>query len=167
MLDTTQGTSWLLHEEHMNVMGLLERCEGVLASQGKDAPDTSDVAMARFLGDLASAIDGEIEDHFAFEETELFGRLNAGGYDGMTAILKAEHEIILPMGRRISQAARDARNNGFTGEGWTGFRQLLGEFVERLSSHIQKEEMAMLPALDDVLDTDTDGELAIGYAGQR
>ena len=167
MPHTTQGTAWLLHEEHMSVLALLERCEGVLAAHGKRPPDTADASMTRFLGDLATAIDGEISDHFAFEEEQLFTRLNAGGYAGMTDILMAEHEIILPMGRRVSEIARAARRNGFTSDGWTGFRQLLGEFIQRLSSHIQKEEMGMLPALDDILDQDTDGELAIGYADRR
>ena len=37
------------------------------------------------------------------------------------------------------------------------------EFAERLSSHAQKEEMSMLPALDNLLDADTDAELISGY----
>ena len=38
------------------------------------------------------------------------------------------------------------------------------ELVERLVSHIQKETMALLPLLDDLLDEDTDRELAMAYA---
>ena len=38
------------------------------------------------------------------------------------------------------------------------------ELVERQVSHIQKETMALLPLLDDLLDEETDRELAFAYA---
>ena len=38
------------------------------------------------------------------------------------------------------------------------------ELAERLVSHVQKEEMSMLPALDDLLDEEVDHELATAYA---
>ncbi len=38
------------------------------------------------------------------------------------------------------------------------------EIVERQVSHIQKETMALLPLLDDLLDDDTDRELSMAYA---
>jgi len=36
--------------------------------------------------------------------------------------------------------------------------------VERQVSHIQKETMALLPMLDDLLDDETDRELSFAYA---
>ena len=39
------------------------------------------------------------------------------------------------------------------------------ELAERLVSHVQKEEMSLLPALEDLLDEATDAELALAYAG--
>jgi hypothetical protein len=36
--------------------------------------------------------------------------------------------------------------------------------VERQVAHIQKETMALLPMLDDLLDDDTDRELSMSYA---
>ena len=38
------------------------------------------------------------------------------------------------------------------------------ELIERMVSHIQKETMALLPMLDDLLDEETDRELAFAYA---
>jgi hypothetical protein len=35
------------------------------------------------------------------------------------------------------------------------------ELAERLVSHVQKEEMSMLPALEDLLDEETDAALAM------
>jgi hypothetical protein len=36
--------------------------------------------------------------------------------------------------------------------------------IEREMSHIQKETMALLPLVDDLLDEETDRDLAFGYA---
>jgi hypothetical protein len=41
---------------------------------------------------------------------------------------------------------------------------LAGELVERQVAHIQKETMALLPMLDDLLDDETDRQLAFTYA---
>jgi hypothetical protein len=38
--------------------------------------------------------------------------------------------------------------------------------VERQVSHIQKETMALLPLLDDLLDEETDRRLAFEYAAE-
>ena len=44
------------------------------------------------------------------------------------------------------------------------FRRGVMEIVERQVAHIQKETMALLPLLDDLLDDDTDRELSMAYA---
>jgi hypothetical protein len=36
--------------------------------------------------------------------------------------------------------------------------------VERLLAHVEKEEMSLVPLLDDLLDDETDRALALGYA---
>ena len=38
------------------------------------------------------------------------------------------------------------------------------ELAERLVAHVQKEEMSLLPALEDLVDEEADGELAAAYA---
>jgi hypothetical protein len=44
------------------------------------------------------------------------------------------------------------------------FRRTLLELIERQVAHIQKETMALLPMLDDLLDDETDRELAFAYS---
>jgi hypothetical protein len=52
------------------------------------------------------------------------------------------------------------KENSFTAE----TRALGLELAERLVSHVQKEEMSLLPAVEDLLDEGTDHELASVYA---
>jgi len=50
-------------------------------------------------------------------------------------------------------------------QGFVVFRQRHARMVERMIGHIQKEEMALLPILEDVLDADLDAELAALHGG--
>ena len=43
------------------------------------------------------------------------------------------------------------------------FKAHAGELIERLLAHIQKEEMALLPMLEELLDPQTDFELSENY----
>jgi hypothetical protein len=38
------------------------------------------------------------------------------------------------------------------------------ELSERLVAHVQKEEMSLLPAIEDLLDEESDAQLALAYA---
>ena len=55
-------------------------------------------------------------------------------------------------------------NNGFEPATWSEFHRQGSEYVERMVSHIQKEEMGLLPALEDVLDDEQDASLFEEYA---
>ena len=55
------------------------------------------------------------------------------------------------------QAALDARQS-------ETFRRCALELVERQVSHIQKESMALLPMLEELLDEDVDRELSFAYS---
>ncbi|MEN9398357.1 MAG: hypothetical protein RLZ81_2887, partial [Pseudomonadota bacterium] len=50
------------------------------------------------------------------------------------------------------------------GAGWDALKRGALELVERQVAHIQKEEMALLPLLEDLLDDETDRQLAFDYA---
>jgi len=54
--------------------------------------------------------------------------------------------------------------DGFDPVGWDRFRDLSAELIERMFAHIQKEEMALLPMLDDLLEAQDDMELAAAYS---
>ena len=89
----------------------------------------------------------DVTAHPAFRNTV---RMIARLYD---ALHSPEHQQTLT-------TATDTGNGSFTQE----TRALGLELAERLVSHVQKEEMSLLPALEDILDEGTDHELACSYA---
>jgi len=154
-----------LHQEHEATIGLIDRLESGLLRKGPKAPpEVTDGAVAALLTELCAAVEGELATHFAFEEAELFPRLVEAGDGPIGALLTEEHEVILPIGRRLAALAGAARGEGFTAEAWAEFHRLASEFAERLIAHVQKEEMALLPALEDLLDDEADSALTSQYA---
>jgi hemerythrin-like domain-containing protein len=143
----TRQVSRRLHEEHVATLALWSRVEGSLAAGKMDA------ALMR---DAAASLAAEIERHFAFEEAELFPRLAAAGEGDIASLLQEEHATIRSAATRFIALSK----GDFSKE----MRALGLELAERLMSHVQKEEMSMLPALDDLLDEETDHELASAYA---
>ena len=154
-----------LHEEHMATLALLERLESLL---GRNAPAVAPVAsapvVAAVLRDFADAVSREIATHFAFEERALFPLLDD---EALTAMLAEEHRAMLPAAAHLADMARAALACGFDPALWRGFHAGAGDLAGALAAHVEKEEMALLPALDDALDAETDGRLAMDYAAQH
>lgn len=143
----TRQVSRRLHEEHQATLALWARVEATLAA-GRHDP-----ALMR---SAAAALAEEIERHFAFEENELFPRLAAAGEGDIAELLREEHVAIREAALPFIALSKEA----FSKE-----MQVCGlELAERLVSHVQKEEMSLLPALDDLLDEAADAELAVAYA---
>ena len=136
-----------LHEEHVAVIALCSRLEAALAAGGPDAA---------LLKAALAAIDSEVERHFAFEEAELFPRLKDAGEGDLVDLLLEEHAAVRDAARRFATAAKQTPYGA-------ELRPAGLEFAERLSSHAQKEEMSLLPVLDDLLDAATDAELISAY----
>ncbi len=156
------------HDEHLNTIALLERIDAELAKHRLDAvPDTADNEMNKLLGDICVLVDTELNTHFGFEEDSLFPLLTAAGDGFIAGLLTEEHRTILPLGERLREIAQGAKAGGFNQESWSEFRQLGMEITERLISHIQKEEMGLLPMLDNLIDEDKDIELSDSYAMLR
>ena len=157
-----------LHDEHAATLGILERLEMLLGRHGsRRPPDLASPALAALLKDLVFALDSEIGPHFAFEESHVFPILSEAGDQEMCEVLLAEHGEILPLAQRLAELARHFRARGLTEELWAEFHALGAELVERLAAHIQKEEMGLLPALDDLLEEETDDRLALQFAERR
>ena len=157
-----------LHDEHKATLGILERLETLLGRHGsRRPPDLASPELASFLKGLVFAIDTEIGPHFAFEESHVFPILSEAGDREMCAVLLAEHGEILPLARRVAELAKRFRESGLSEELWAEFHALGAELVERLVAHIQKEDMGLLPALDDLLEEETDDRLALQYAELR
>ena len=160
----TRRTAQLLHEDHQATIQVIEALDQMIAKARKSAPDTSDATVLRTLKTAATAIHEEVSTHFAFEENELFTRLEDMGDVGIAGHLREEHAAILPLGQEVERRAALALENGFDQTGWSEFRSIAGELIERMFAHIQKEEMALLPMLDDLLDDEDDMELSTSYA---
>lgn len=167
MMDYMRSINRMLHDEHMATIALLERIESTLAAHRKAAPDAKVPDIASVLRDLVASVEADISVHFAFEQDELFTRLSEAGDTGMTSILQEEHDVILPLGQQVSGLARTAVDSGFTEESWAEFRRLSAELVERMIAHIQKEEMGMLAALEEILDEDADMAVMMRYSELR
>jgi hemerythrin-like domain-containing protein len=137
-----------LHDEHVEVIALCGRLEASLAAGRRDA------ALMR---SAAAALTGEVERHFAFEEAELFPRLRAAGEADLVELLLEEHATVRDAAREFIAGVAD--------DPLAARLKPLGlEVAERLASHAQKEEMSLLPVLEDLLDEETDHELAAAYA---
>src|SRR5687768_2324762 len=137
-----------LHEEHDATLALWGRVEASLAAGRLDTV---------LLKSAAAALAHELDHHFRFEERELFPRLAEAGEGDIGELLQEEHEVIREAGKRfMALLAADPNDNDV---------KILGlELAERLVAHVQKEEMSLLPSLDDLVDEQADAELSASYA---
>ncbi len=144
-----------LFEEHEATLALVARLEALLGREDADG-------AAPLLEELGAAVESELVPHFAFEEEEVFPLLEAAGEDEMAALLVEEHRWLLPLARRLKEVALAER--GFlSGE----FRAKGAALAAGLAAHIEKEDRALLPALDDLLDEEEDGRLSLELASRR
>lgn len=157
-----------LHEEHMATLGTLEKLEGFLLRNKPGAPpNAADPGVAALLNLLIALAASDVIDHFRFEEDELFPLLMARGEGDIGGLLADEHAVIRPLGESVAALSRRAREAGFAPPDWAEFHRLGFELIERMMAHIQKEEMALLPLLEDALGDEDDARLAMAYAGAR
>jgi hemerythrin-like domain-containing protein len=153
-----------LHDEHCATVALMERLEQLIARHRRGSPpDTADRGIIQLLSDLSVSIETEVERHFTFEEDHLFSYLREIGDDAIGAHLTDEHLAIRPLGKCIALLAREASTNGFDEARWNEFRGLGEELCERMLAHVQKEEMALLPLLEENMDADTEARLYREY----
>ena len=158
----------MLHDEHVRTLGLLERLEGVFDRWGaRRPPGPGESEFIMTLDDLIGTVEGEIGAHFGFEEEALFPRISGAGDRSLAELLEEEHRTILPLAESVCAMARSGRRDGFPSEKWRDFSRTSRELIERMVVHIQKEEVGLLPLLDDILDDDVDGELSMVYAERR
>ncbi len=143
-----------LDDDHRATLGLLDKVEQAFSRAG-----SRDAALARMFG---RQIEIELARHFGFEERDLFPRLTDAGAGDLVSLLLEEHEAARRVADEMLPLARAA--DSLDDNGWSAFRRGALELVERLRAHIDKETVALLPALEDVLDEEVDRELAFTYA---
>ena len=159
-MDFVRSVNRRLHEEHLATLTLWTRLEGALAGRGAlDAQET-----ATLLRHCAAGLAEEVSRHFDFEEDALFPRLAEAGEGDIAELLAEEHAAIRDAAARFAPLEAGLRAGALDVAGMQTLRTVALELAERLVGHVQKEEMSLLPALEDLLDEDTDAALVLEYA---
>ncbi|HSW21616.1 MAG TPA: hemerythrin domain-containing protein [Burkholderiaceae bacterium] len=153
----------LLDEEHRANLDLLGRLEQRAARWSRGAVQ-ADGELVALLRQLIHHLQRDTGRHFDFEEDELFPRLADAGDGDIAALLCEEHEAMRELTGELLPLAEAAVGGSLDAAGWQALRRAALEMVERQVAHIQKEGMALLPLLDDLLDDETDQRLALAYA---
>jgi hemerythrin-like domain-containing protein len=151
--------SRILDEEHRNNIALLGKIEQMVSRVARYDP-----SVAGLVGQFVGSLENDVERHFRFEEEQLFPRMTDHGDGGMVALLTEEHEAIREVAAELLPLAAQAASGAIDEAGWATLRRSALELIERQVSHIQKETMALLPLLDDLLEEADDRELAFAYA---
>jgi hemerythrin-like domain-containing protein len=162
-MDGPRQVSRLLDEEHRANLELLGRVEQRLARLPRGTVP-GDADLATLLGHLVRHLQRDLGRHFEFEEDELFPRMADSGDGDIVLLLREEHDAMRELAGELLPLARAAIQGMLDAAGWQLLRRAALEMVERQVAHIQKEGMALLPLLDDLLDDETDGQLALSYA---
>lgn len=152
-----------LDDEHRANLEFLGRVEQAFAR----APRASAAAspeLAELATSFARQLEHDIGRHFDFEERELFTLLEASGEGDIASLLAEEHQAIREAAAELLPLARGAAAGTLDAAGWDALKRGVSELVERQVAHIQKETMALLPMLEDLLDEETDRVLAFAYA---
>ncbi len=145
------------------MQALLQRIEQANARFRKDVPDAKDPLIAKLMTDLANELPGEVDRHFDFEEAELFSFLAAEGNAGIGQHLTYEHNMIRPIGAALVKLIGEVRVHGFDAPRWDQFKTLGQQLSMSLGPHAHKEDMALLPMLEDAMDDAKEAELYEKY----
>ena len=149
--------SRMLDDEHRSSIALLDRVGHALASG--DAATLQSLAAP-----LQRQLEHEIGHHFGFEESELFPRMAEAGDGDLATLLTEEHETLRAVAAELQPLAAQLAAGTLPHEQRGTLQRVASELVERQVAHIQKETMALLPMLDDLLDDETDRQLAFTYS---
>ncbi|HEY5598035.1 MAG TPA: hemerythrin domain-containing protein [Kiloniellales bacterium] len=166
-MDYSSQIARMLHDEHMTEIARFERLESLLLQLGPGGPPADQEGSVTALLIRLAADGAPSEHHFAFEEKQLFPRLAALGEVAIGDLLTDEHKTIRDVGAAVTDLVKAAQQAGFTHDTWREFHRLGLELTERTISHIQKEEMGLLPMVEQLLEDEEDTQLALDYVATR
>ena len=148
-MDFRCQTNRRLYEEHAATAQLLARVERVFTGRAAAyPPQGGDSGWPAFARALLSAIEVELARHFEFEERDLFPRLEQAGDGDLAALLNEEHVTIRAVAQQLAGLLRASLAGALPPQQWQSMKTLALEFSERLGSHAQKEDGALLPVLE-------------------
>jgi hemerythrin-like domain-containing protein len=145
-----------LDAEHREALALYGRLEQAVAARDR-------AALERLNGALGRHLEAEVVRHFDFEERELFPRLADAGEGDIAELLAEEHAAVREVAAELLPLVREGPP-ALDAAHLETYRQRVLELCERQVAHIQKESMALLPMLDDLLDDETDLALSLAVA---
>jgi len=160
-MEFARQVSHLLDAEHRANLELLGRVEQALARTARAAADPD---FPRLAAAFARMVEHDIGRHFDFEEQQLFPRMADAGEGDIAGLLREEHDSIREVAAEVLPLARAAAAGTLDSAGFEALRRAALELVERQVAHIQKETMALLPLLDDLIDDELDRTLTFEYA---
>ena len=165
-MDLRNHVTRRLHDEHEAAFRLIARVERAFAGLAADPmlPPPAAPEWSALLRDMKTALEFEITGHFDFEERALFPLLIEAGEGDLVGILDDEHKAIRAVAAPLIELLRKFPGSGLDATDWRSLRALGLELCLRLDAHAHKEEAAMLPALETLLDAEQDRELTASYA---
>lgn len=152
-----------LHEEHAAVFELCRRMEQAF-SRTASPPDAASSEWTALFGKIEHVIENEVWRHFDFEEKALWPLLHESGDGDLAELLDEEHEVIRDAAEALTAGIATALAGDLTGQSWQQLKTAALEFAERLVAHAQKEDLSLLPTLDNLLTPEQDTELFGAYA---
>lgn len=152
-----------LHEEHAAVFELCRRIDAAFARQ-TDPPATDDATWIALLRKIGQAMEQEVWRHFEFEERALWPLLRDAGDGDLAVLLDEEHEVIRDVAETLASGIATGLAGKLDRAAWQRLKTAALEFSERLVSHAQKEDLSLLPALDNLLTPEQDSEMFGAYA---
>jgi len=159
-MEFQRQTSQALDAEHQGTLDLFGRLGRALAQPAA----AGDGALAALAAALVRHLELDVPRHFDFEERDLFPLLEDAGDGDLAALLAEEHVTILAIVADLLPLARAAAQGTQDDGGRAAFKRTTLELADRLTDHIDKETKALLPALDHVLDEETDRTLVFAHA---
>jgi hemerythrin-like domain-containing protein len=162
----TNRVNQTLHDEHRATTALVQRIEQVIARRRRSLVSADDPTIAQLFTDLSSGA-AEVERHFAFEEQALFPYLDAMGEGAVGKHLTEEHIALRRLWVRLAALARELAAERRDEAKWREFCRVGDELCEPMLGHVQKEEMALLPLLEECMDAPTEVRLYREYAEPR
>ena len=152
-----------LNDEHIALLELLTHFEQALMKLKTDPPEDGDAVWSKLLSTLGTALSYEVSRHFDFEEVQLFPRLHDASQGDLAEMLFEEHETIREVVTPLVGLLSKARAWELDRAGWQALKVSGLELCERLSAHAEKEQGALVPLIDELLDEATDRELLEEY----
>jgi len=159
----TSRVCQVLAAEHQATVELMERLAKLLGAQRATPPNVTEPFTQRLLRELPDAIEAELNRHFDFEEAALFSLLGEIGEAELGEHLTSEHIAMRPLLDDLITQSRRAAQNGFDVAGWQAFRRAGEQIVSLLIEHANKEDLMLLPVLEERLSADEDSELIASY----